>query len=161
MHDPGRWARSSIAALFVDPVLLGAYEALLGSDTHAAMASAQPAVADLLARCWSTSRRPSRSTRGLLHIEVARREIAAVRLAAATAADGTQALIDVATLGHVIDGLRERKPAPESAGQIASLARGSGRSRGVEHVPSALDAWNGSAEDELPLAVEQPVRPGA
>jgi hypothetical protein len=49
---------------------------------------------------------------------VARREIAAVRLAAATATDGTQALTDLATLGRVLDGLRSSQTASESADRL-------------------------------------------
>ena len=120
VHDPeavGPWLD---AALFVDPVLLGAYEALLESDTHAAaMASAPPAVADLLARLLvdEPSSEPFDAVR-LLCMEVARREIAAVRLAAATATDGTQALTDLATLGRVLDGLRSSQTASESADRL-------------------------------------------
>jgi hypothetical protein len=44
--------------------------------------------------------------------------MAAVRLEAATAADGTQALTDVATLGHVIDGLRSVQTAAGSADRL-------------------------------------------
>jgi len=53
-----------------------------------------------------------------LHTEVARREIAAVRLGAATATDGTQALTDLATLTRVIDGLRQPQTSAESAGRL-------------------------------------------
>jgi len=120
VHDPeavGPWLD---AILFDDPVLLGAYEALLASDTRAAaMASAPPAVADLLARLLvdEPSSEPFDAVR-LLCMEVARREIAAVRLAAATATDGTQALTDLATLGRVLDGLRSSQTASESADRL-------------------------------------------
>jgi DNA primase len=120
VHDPeavGPWLD---AALFDDPVLLGAYEALLASGTHAeAMASAPPAVADLLARLLvdEPSSEPFEAVR-LLCMEVARREVKAVRLASATATDGTQALTDVATLGRVIDGLRSSQTASESANRL-------------------------------------------
>jgi DNA primase len=120
VHDPGAVGVYLVAELFDDPLLLGAYEALVGSDTHAAaMASAEPAVADLLARLVveEPSSDPLDAVR-LLHIEVARREMAAVRLEAATAADGTQALTDVATLGHVIDGLRSVQTAAGSADRL-------------------------------------------
>ena len=86
VHDPeavGPWLD---AELFDDPVQLGAYEALLAADTHAdALASAAPEVADLLARLLvdEPTSEPFDAVR-LLHMEVARREIAAVRLAAAT-----------------------------------------------------------------------------
>ena len=120
VHDPeavGPWLD---AILFDDPVLLGAYEALLASDTRAAaMASAPPAVANLLARLLvdEPSSEPFDAVR-LLCMEVARREIAAVRLAAATATDGTQALTDLATLGRVLDGLRSSQTASESADRL-------------------------------------------
>ena len=54
----------------------------------------------------------------LLHIEVARREMAALRLASAADADGTQALTDVATLSRVIDGLRSVQTASGSADRL-------------------------------------------
>jgi DNA primase len=120
VHDPeavGPWLD---AALFDDQVLLGVYEALLASDTHAeAMASAAPAVADLLARLLvdEPSSEPFEAVR-LLCMDVARREITAVRLASATAADGTQALTDAATLGRVMDGLRSSQTATESANRL-------------------------------------------
>jgi hypothetical protein len=120
VHDPesvGPWLD---AALFDDPVLLGTYEALLASDTHAdAMASAPPAVADLLARLMvdEPSSEPFEAVR-LLCREVARRELNAVRLASATAADGTQALTDATTLGRIIDGLRTSQTATESANRL-------------------------------------------
>ncbi len=120
VHDPesvGRWLD---AALFDDPVLLGTYEALLASDTHAeAMASAPPAVADLLARLMvdEPSSEPFEAVR-LLCREVARRELNTVRLASATAADGTQALTDATTLGRIIDGLRSSQTATESANRL-------------------------------------------
>jgi hypothetical protein len=120
VHDPEAVDPWLDAALFDDPVLLGAYEALLASDTHAAaMASAPPAVADLLARLLvdEPSSEPFDAVR-LLCMEVARREIAAVRLAAATATDGTQALTDLATLGRVLDGLRSSQTASESADRL-------------------------------------------
>jgi hypothetical protein len=120
VHDPEALGPWLDAVLFDDPVLLGAYEALLASDTHAAaMASAPPPVADLLARLMvdEPSSEPFDAVR-LLCMEVARREIAAVRLAAATAADGTQALTDLATLGHVLDGLRSSQTASESADRL-------------------------------------------
>ena len=120
VHDPAAVGPWLDAILFDDPVLLGAYEALLASDTRAAaMASAPPAVADLLARLLvdEPSSEPFDAVR-LLCMEVARREIAAVRLAAATATDGTQALTDLATLGRVLDGLRSSQTASESADRL-------------------------------------------
>ena len=120
VHDPAAVGPWLDAILFDDPVLLGAYEALLASDTRAAaMASAPPAVANLLARLLvdEPSSEPFDAVR-LLCMEVARREIAAVRLAAATATDGTQALTDLATLGRVLDGLRSSQTASESADRL-------------------------------------------
>jgi DNA primase len=117
VHDPDAVGEYLVPALFDDPVLLGAYEALVGAETHtAAIASAEPAVADLLARLVvdEPSSEAFDAVR-LLHIEVARREMAALRLASATDADGTQALTDVATLSRVIDGLRSVQTASGSA----------------------------------------------
>jgi DNA primase len=120
VHDPEAVSRWLDAALFDDPVLLGTYEALLAADTHAAaIASAPPEVADLLARLivGEPSSEPFDAVR-LLYMEVARREIAAIQLAAITAADGTQALTDAKTLGRVIDGLRSSQTASESADRL-------------------------------------------
>ncbi len=120
VHDPEAVSPWLDAALFDDPVLLATYEALLAADTRAAtMASAPPKVADLLARLMvdEPSSEPFDAVR-LLCMEVARREIATVQLAAATAADGRQALTDVETLGRVIDGLRSSQTASESADRL-------------------------------------------
>jgi DNA primase len=120
VHDPEAVSRWLDAALFDDPVLLGTYEALLSADTHAAaIASAPPEVADLLARLMvgEPSSEPFDAVR-LLYMEVARREIAAIQLAAITATDGTQALTDAKTLGRVIDGLRSSQTASESADRL-------------------------------------------
>jgi DNA primase len=117
VHHPEAVGRYLVPALFDDKVLLGAYEALVRAETHAeAIATAEPAVADLLARLVvdEPSSEPFDAVR-LLHIEVARRELAALRLASATAVDGTQALTDVATLSRVIDGLRSVQSASGSA----------------------------------------------
>jgi hypothetical protein len=51
-------------------------------------------------------------------MEVARREIAAVRLGSATDADGTRALTDLATLTRIIDGLRNGQTAAVSADRL-------------------------------------------
>jgi hypothetical protein len=97
----------------------GAYQALLNADTHAeARESASPEVADLLARLLVTepTSEPFDAVR-LLHMEVARREISAVRLAAGNT-DGTQALTDLATLTRIMDGLRNPRSAAESAERL-------------------------------------------
>jgi DNA primase len=128
VHDPEsvrRWLDAALfgdldAALFGDPVQLGAYRALVAADTHPeALASSPPEVADLLARLLvdEPASEPFDAVR-LLLMEVTRREIATVRLAAATATDGTQALTDLATLTRVMDGLRNGHTAAESAGRL-------------------------------------------
>ncbi|HET6953470.1 MAG TPA: DNA primase [Acidimicrobiales bacterium] len=120
VHDPeavGRWLDDS---LFDDPVQLGAYQALVGSESHAAaVAAAPPEVADLLARLLVDEplSEPFDAVR-LLHMEVCRRQIAAVRLAAAAAGDGTRALTDVATLTRIMDGLRNAQSAASSADRL-------------------------------------------
>jgi DNA primase len=120
VHDPGAVARWLGPELFDDPVQLGAYEALLAADTHAdALASAPPPVADLLARLLVTEpESQALDAVRLLHMEVARREIAAVRLAAAADADGTRSLTDLATLTRIIDGLRSGQTAAVSADRL-------------------------------------------
>jgi DNA primase len=120
VHDPGSVARWLGPELFDDPVQLGAYQALLAADTHAdALATAAPPVADLLARLLVTEpESQALDAVRLLHMEVARREIAAVRLAAATDVDGTRALTDLATLTRIIDGLRNGQTAAESADRL-------------------------------------------
>ncbi len=93
---------------------------LLASDTHAdALASASPEVADLLARLLvdEPTSDPFDAVRRL-YTEVARREIAAVRLQAAGATDGTQALTDLVTVTRVMDGLRHAETAADSAGRL-------------------------------------------
>jgi DNA primase len=120
VHDPGAVARWLGPELFDDPVQLGAYQALLAADTHAdALASAGAPVADLLARLLVTEpESQALDAVRLLHMEVARREIAAVRLEAATDADGTRALTDLATLTRIIDGLRNGQTAAVSADRL-------------------------------------------
>ncbi len=120
VHDPGAVARWLAPAMFDDPVQMGVYQALLDADTHAdALASAPPEVADLLARLLvaEPESQPFDAVR-LLHMEVARREIAAVRLVGASEADGTQALTDLATLTRVVDGLRNGQSAAGSAERL-------------------------------------------
>ena len=120
VHEPGAVARWLGPELFDDPVQLGAYQALLEADTHAdALASAAPPVADLLARLLVTEpESQALDAVRLLHMEVARREIAAVRLGSATDADGTRALTDLATLTRIIDGLRNGQTAAVSADRL-------------------------------------------
>ena len=120
VHDPGAVGRWLDAALFDDDVHRGAYQALLDADTHAdALASSPPEVADLLARLLvaEPDSEPFDAVR-LLHMETARRHIAAVRLAGAQDADGTQALADLATLTRIMDGLRSSQTAAESADRL-------------------------------------------
>jgi DNA primase len=120
VHDPGAVGRWLDAELFDDDVQRGAYQALLDADTHAhALASSPPEVADLLARLLvaEPESEPFDAVR-LLHMETARRHIAAVRLAGARDADGTQALADLATLTRIMDGLRNSQTAAESADRL-------------------------------------------
>ena len=117
VHDPDAVHAYLAPALFDDPLLRGTYEALTAAASPGeALASAPPAVADLLARLVvdEPSSEPFDSVR-LLHIEVARRELATVRLAGATATDGTQVLTDATTLNRIIDGLRSGQTASGSA----------------------------------------------
>jgi DNA primase len=120
VHDPGAVGAWLDADLFDDPLQREVYETLLATDTHAdALATAPDEVADLLARLIvdEPTSEPFDAVRRL-HTEVARREIAAVRLRSAAAADGTQALTDLATLTRVIDGLRHAETAADAAGRL-------------------------------------------
>ncbi len=54
----------------------------------------------------------------LLHMEVARRHIAALRLEGARDDDATQALADVTTLTAIVDGLRNGQTAADSAERL-------------------------------------------
>jgi hypothetical protein len=120
VHDPGSVGRWLDAELFDDDVHRGAYQALLDADTHAdALASSPPEVADLIARLLvaEPDSEPFDAVR-LLHMETARRHIAAVRLAGAREADGTQALADLATLTRIMDGLRNGQTAADSADRL-------------------------------------------
>jgi DNA primase len=120
VHDPeavGEWLD---AALFDDPVQQMVYDALVAHDTHLEALDAVPEeAADLLARLLvdEPASEPFDAVRRLL-TETARREIAAVRLAAATEADGTQALRDLAILTRVIDGLRQPQTSADSAKRL-------------------------------------------
>jgi DNA primase len=120
VHDPGAVGRWLDVELFDVPVHRLAYQALIDADTHAdALASSPPDVADLLARLLvaEPDSEPFDAVR-LLHMETARRHIAAVRLAGARDADGTQALADLATLTRIMDGLRNGQTAAESADRL-------------------------------------------
>jgi DNA primase len=116
-EDVGQWLD---AALFDDPVHRGAFQALVDADTHAdALAAAEPEVADLLARLLvaEPTSEPFDAVR-LLCMDVARRHIAAVRLAAAGDADATRALTDLVELTRISDGLRNPRTAAESADRL-------------------------------------------
>lgn len=120
VHDPAAVGRWLAASLFEDPVHRGVYQALLDADTHAdALASAPPEVADLLAQLLVAEpvSEPFDAVR-LLHMDVARRQIASVRLAGASDTDGTQALTDLAVLSRIIDDLRSTQTAAESADRL-------------------------------------------
>ena len=120
VHDPGAVGEWLEADLFDDPVQRGAYQALVDADTHGdALATAQPEVADLLARLLveEPESEPFDAVR-LLHLEVARRNIAAVRLAGVRDPDGTQALADLAVLTRIADGLRNAQSAADSADRL-------------------------------------------
>ncbi|HEX6422307.1 MAG TPA: DNA primase [Acidimicrobiales bacterium] len=120
VHDPeavGQWLD---AALFDDPVHRSAFQALVDADTHAdALAAAEPDVADLLARLLvaEPTSEPFDAVR-LLCMDVARRQIAAVRLAAAGDADVTSALTHLVELTRISDGLRNPRTAAESADRL-------------------------------------------
>jgi hypothetical protein len=120
VHDPGAVGEWLDAGLFDDPVQRGAYQALLDADTHGgALADAPPEVADLLAQLLveEPESEPFDAVR-LLHLEVARRNIAAVRLAGVRDPDGTQALADLYVLTRIADGLRNAQSAAESADRL-------------------------------------------
>ena len=120
VHDPGAVGPWLDADLFVDDVHRGAFQALLDADTHAdALASSPPEVADLLARLLvaEPESEPFDVVR-LLHMEVARRHIAALRLEGARGDDATQALADVTTLTAIVDGLRNGQTAADSAERL-------------------------------------------
>ncbi|HEX5366851.1 MAG TPA: DNA primase [Acidimicrobiales bacterium] len=120
VHDPGAVGRWLDAGLFLDPVQRAAYEALVAADTHPeAVAAASPEVADLLARLLVEEPRsePLDAVR-LLHLEAARRHIAAVRLAGARQPDGTRALADLDALNRIAAGLRSPRTAAESADRL-------------------------------------------
>ena len=120
VHDPeavGPWLD---AELFADPVQRAVYDALVANDTHIdALAAVPEEAADLLARLLvdEPTSEPFDAVRRL-HTEAARGAIAGVRLAAASEADGTRALEDLATLTRVIDGLRQEQSSAGSAKRL-------------------------------------------
>jgi hypothetical protein len=94
--------------LFNDPAHRGALAALAqSSSAAAAVAAAEPTVADLLARLVvdEPGSEPFDAVRRLL-TEVARGELTGLRLGAATLADPNDALADSAFLNHCIAELR-------------------------------------------------------
>lgn len=120
VHAPDEVGQWLDAALFDDPVHRAAFQALVDADTHAdALAAAEPEVADLLARLLvaEPTSEPFDAVR-LLCMDVARRQIAAVRLAAAGDADVTRALTDLVELTRISDGLRNPRTAAESADRL-------------------------------------------
>ena len=125
VHDPaavGRWLDETV---FDDPVHAGVYRALVDSDTHtAAMASAPPPVAGLLARLLveEPAPEPMEAIRRLF-TEVARRELQARRFASATSDDPAQALADVTFLVAAIDDLRDPASTTEVADRLLAWLR--------------------------------------
>ncbi|HET9610616.1 MAG TPA: DNA primase [Acidimicrobiales bacterium] len=119
VHAPEEVGQWLDAALFDDPVHRAAFQALVDADTHAdALAAAEPEVADLLARLLvaEPTSEPFDAVR-LLCMDVARRQIAAVRLAAGDA-DVTRALTDLVELTRISDGLRNPRTAADSADRL-------------------------------------------
>jgi DNA primase len=120
VHDPEAVARWLDRELFADPIQRAVYDALVDNDTHLdALAAVPEEAADLLARLLvdEPTSEPFDAVRRL-HTEAARREIAGVRLASAAEADGTRALVDLATLTRVIDGLRQPQSSADSAKRL-------------------------------------------
>ena len=109
VHDPGAVGRWLDPELFDDDVHRGAYQAPARRRHPCRRARlVAPEVADLLARLLvaEPGLRALRRRPAAAHGD-ARRHIAAVRLAGAREADGTQALADLATLTRIMDGLRK------------------------------------------------------
>ena len=77
-----------------------------------------------------------------------------MRLEAATDADGTRALTDLATLTRIIDGLRNGQTAAVSADRLLGPGWQTRIETGMTDVPSRLDTGNGLAEAELTKLVE-------
>lgn len=120
VHNPVEVAPWLVEALFDDPVQREVYLALLENDTHGdALAAAGPEAQDLLARLLVEEpiSEPFDAVR-LLLMHVARREVAAVRLAARTAPDTARVLADLAELNRIIDDLRSAQTAAESADRL-------------------------------------------
>src|SRR5690606_4135163 len=120
VHNPVEVAPWLVEALFDDPVQREVYLALLENDTHAdALAAAGPEAQDLLARLLveEPTSEPFDAVR-LLLMHVARREVAAVRLAARTEPDAARVLADLAELNRIIDELRSAQTAAESADRL-------------------------------------------
>ena len=120
IHDPGAVFRWLAAELFDDPAQAGVYHALLGADTHAAaLASAPPEVADLLARLLveEPTSEPFDAVRRLL-TEVARLRIRTLRLVGATTGDPAEALSELAFLNRAIDDLRDPNAAADAADRL-------------------------------------------
>jgi DNA primase len=120
IHDPEAVSSWLARELFDDPVQAGVHQALLGADTHAAaLASAPPDVADLLARLLveEPTSEPFDAVRRLL-TEVARRRIRTLRLVGATSGDPAQALSDLAFLNRAIDDLRDPDAAADAADRL-------------------------------------------
>jgi DNA primase len=120
IHDPEAVSRWLARELFDDPVQAGVHQALLGADTYAAaLASAPPDVADLLARLLveEPTSEPFDAVRRLL-TEVARRRIRTLRLVGATSADPAQALSELAFLNRAIDDLRDPDAAADAADRL-------------------------------------------
>jgi DNA primase len=120
IHDPEAVSRWLARELFDDPVQAGVHQALLGADTYAAaLASAPPDVADLLARLLveEPTSEPFDAVRRLL-TEVARRRIRTLRLVGATSGDPAQALSELAFLNRAIDDLRDPAAAADAADRL-------------------------------------------
>jgi DNA primase len=120
IHDPEAVSPWLARELFDDPVQAGVHQALLGADTHAAaLASAPPDIADLLARLLveEPTSEPFDAVRRLL-TEVARRRIRTLRLVGATSGDPAQALSDLAFLNRAIDDLRDPDAAADAADRL-------------------------------------------
>jgi hypothetical protein len=128
IHDPGAVAPWLDAVLFDNAVHLAVYQALVETDTHAEALRAAPAesaarlLARLLADVPDPRIEPTDAVR-LLHQTVARREIAAVRSRAATDADATRAIADLALLTRTIDGLRDAQAWAAAADRLLAWLR--------------------------------------
>ncbi|HZA75036.1 MAG TPA: DNA primase [Acidimicrobiales bacterium] len=125
VHNPEAVSRWLAGELFDDPMHVDAYQALLGSDTHAAaLTTAPPPVAGLLARLLveEPTSEPFDAVRRLL-TEVARREIGTLRLVGATADDPARSLSELAFLTRAVDELRDPSAAAGSADRLLAWLR--------------------------------------